>query len=240
MSESIESLNKQIASFVLLSAALAVPTISSSANTVNNNLIADASVLMTPSQAVTHEVVAFYAAPQVPQVVISEPTVITGQTPMAFYAAPQVPQVIMSEPIAPNPSPMVFYGAPQTPEIIKSDPTVINGQTPMLFYGAPQTPQVIMSEPVAPSPSPMVFYGAPQIPVNVIEKQVVPTPQNIQQNVNPSQINENGAGGNFRGLKTDFNKNNIRANANMKTEGFVYSEYGNVKIVEPFAHFIFK
>jgi hypothetical protein len=202
---------------------LAIPAVSAS-GTANNNLIADASVVVNPSQSATAELMVFYGAPQVPQVKIGEPIQVPG--PVSLYAAPQIPDINSGYVVNP---PMVFYGAPQTPVT----PAVQVVNPPMVFYGAPQIPEV---------------------PVNVIEKQVVPmpvpSPEQMQSlpSVNDSSFNNtngiqgtsSGTAAQSSGIKANTAKGAVEISPYSKTNDFVFSEYGNVKIVEPFAHFIFR
>ena len=190
MAENIKNINKQIASFVLLSASLAIPAVSSAESVANNLIIADASLMITPNQ---------YEAQSLP----------------VFYASPSLPTVGPVNVVQPK----VFYGAPSTPDV---NPQVIN-VAPVAFYASPS----IIQGPTINAQPPMAFYAAPSIPVNVVEPSVVPTPQNIK-NSNPENINAVPSG------------YDVVPNANMKTEGFIRSEYGDVKIVEPYQHFIFK
>lgn len=189
MAENIRNINKQIASFVLLSAALALPTVSSSAAT--NYLIADASMTLTP-QSATQGAMMFYAAPSVP-VDVQPITPVQPQPPMAFYASPSVPVII--EPVTP-----------------------VQPQPPMAFYASPSIP-TIPEATIKVNPS----SAAKQVSSNIVEQDIV---SNIKQNA--AQINSVNA------------VYKITPNPNMKTDGFVNSEYGNVKVVEPYAHFIFK
>ena len=241
MAENIRNINKQIASYVLLSAALALPTVSSSAAT--NNLIADASMSFT-NQPVVQSPMMFYASPSVP---VNVDPVTPVQPPMAFYASPSVP--VNVDPVMPVQPPMAFYASPSVP--VNIDP-VMPVQPPMAFYASPSVPVNI--DPVTPVQPPMAFYASPSVPVNVdpvipvqppmafYASPSIPTTPEATIKVNPSsavqQVSSNVV---EQGVASNIEQNAQQTpNPNMKTEGFVNSEYGSVKVVKPFAHFIFK
>ncbi len=210
MAEEIRKINKQIASFVLLSAALALPTASTSA--AANDLIADASFTVNPQSSIQTPMV-FYASPSIPQETINiGPGAPQIDTPMMFYASPSIPVNI--EPVAPIQPPMAFYASPSVPVDVTPVAPV---QPPMAFYASPSIP-TIQEANVKINP-PVVE----PISSNVIEQNIV---SNIKQNVPQAAT-----------LKPVYR---IAPNPNVKTEGFVNSEYGTVKIVEPYKHFIFK
>ena len=197
MAENIRNINKQIASYVLLSAALALPTVSSSAAT--NNLIADASMSFT-----------------------NQPVV---QSPMMFYASPSVP--VNVDPVTPVQPPMAFYASPSVP--VNVDP-VMPVQPPMAFYASPSVP--VNVDPVIPVQPPMAFYASPSIPTTP-EATIKVNPSSAVQQVSSNVVEQ--------GVASNIEQNAQQTpNPNMKTEGFVNSEYGSVKVVKPFAHFIFK
>ncbi len=211
MAEEIRKINKQIASFVLLSAALALPTASTSA--AANDLIADASLTVNPQSSIQTPMV-FYASPSIPQETINiGPGAPQIDTPMMFYASPSIPVNI--EPVAPIQPPMAFYASPSVPVDVTPVAPV---QPPMAFYASPSVP-TIPDAVIKVDPS----SAAKQVSPNVVEQNIV---SNIKQNVPQAAT-----------LKPVYR---IAPNPNVKTEGFVNSEYGTVKIVEPYKHFIFK
>ena len=219
MAENIRNINKQIASYVLLSAALALPTVSSSAAT--NNLIADASMSFT-NQPVVQSPMMFYASPSVP---VNVDPVTPVQPPMAFYASPSVP--VNVDPVMPVQPPMAFYASPSVP--VNIDP-VTPVQPPMAFYASPSVP--VNVDPVIPVQPPMAFYASPSIPTTP-EATIKVNPSSAVQQVSSNVVEQ--------GVASNIEQNAQQTpNPNMKTEGFVNSEYGSVKVVKPFAHFIFK
>ena len=191
MAENIRKINKQIASFVLLSAALALPTVSSSA--AANDLIADASFTVQPQSA--------------------------SQSPMMFYASPSIPTETINI-------------GPGTPQQI---------DTPMMFYASPSVP-VINIKPETPVQPPMVFYASPSVPT-ILDANIKVNPSSAVKQVSPNVVEQNIV----TNIKQDASQasavnaaNVVAPNPNMQTEGFVNSEYGHVKVVKPYAHFIFK
>ena len=208
MSEGIENLNKQIASFIILSAALAVPVSTSAYSGNNNNLLADASLLTGPHQGISKEVMLFYGAPGMPGPIDVKP--LPGPAPIiSLYAAPQVP--IDIKPIQGPPPAISLYAAPQRPIDIKQ---------PHFFPIHEIIPEKM-----------------PEIPKTNINESAL----NIN-NVNPANIQQNLTKNSDIGAsaKANINNTNVNLNANMRTDGFVNTEYGSVKIVEPYAHFVFK
>ena len=208
MSEKIENLNKQIASFIIVSVALAIPSSAENLMNTNNNLVADASINM-PSNINHHEIIAMYAAPQIPIGEI-KPTPIIEAPIISMYAAPQFPiGEIRPVPIQP-PGAISMYAAPQHP-IIEPQPVPM----PLLRYAAPD----IMIQPLKP----------------------IKFEKNLIQKDSPA-LNESSL--NINNLKPAANINTATSIKNTAGSfgngGFVMTDYGNVKIIEPFSHIIFK
>ena len=188
MAESFENLNKQIASFIILSAALSAPVNADTISATNNNLIADASISM-PAQIGHNEIIAMYAAPQIPIGEIIKPT------PM-----PEVPPAIS------------MYAAPQHPIIIEPTPV----PAPILRYAAPNFP----FKPIKPSEKIQMQKEAPALNESSLNINKVNS-TNMQAGVNTAASIKHSAG-------------------NIRTQDFVITDYGNVRIIEPFSHIIFK
>lgn len=179
MSGNIENLNKQIASFIIFGAVLTSPVVAS-----ENTLIADASLNMNaPMQR--HEIIAMYAAPQIP---------IRDIKPIP------TPQ--------PEPFPAIsMYAAPQKPIIEPIHEEIIN--PPMLRYAAPQF----------------------MIPEKSIQPKAEPAINESSLNINKTQLPNNLT---KAGINTNVNK------INNTNQGFVITDYGNVRVLEPYTHIIFK
>jgi len=211
MSDNINYLNKQIASFMLVSLALSVP-VSAQAFSSDNNLLADASLNM-PNM-----------------------TMIEVQHPMMRYAAPHIPyaQDPIPQPV-PVPPAISMYAAPQHP-IIEPHPII---EHPIIsMYAAPEYP----------------IIEHPHPGFHVIEPIEQPLLEEMQNKpiMNESSVNLNNLNGmnqqsNLQSSLNKINSMGINANKainavnmNVKTDGFVPSQFGNVRIIEPYAHFVFK
>lgn len=172
MSGNFENLNKQIASFIIMSAALSTPVVASSYD-VQNNLIADGSIIVNP-MPINHEVISMYAAPEIP---IFNPNPIVVNPPVLKYAAPEIPT------------------------------NIINPQPPV---------------------APIVKYAAPQMP-NVNSE------INSDLNSSSSKLNSDITN---QAVKLGDNLN--KSSVNSASHGFVITDYGNVRVIEPYSHIIFK
>ena len=104
MSENIKKLNKQVASFMLVSLALSAPAVANTAQITQNTMLVKNNI---------HQVVAKYGVPGYPIGELKPQP--QDPPPVPMYAAPQVP-VIKPTPIKPI---MTKYGAPSLP--IKRD-----------------------------------------------------------------------------------------------------------------------
>ena len=184
--ESIENTHKQIASFIILSAALAVPAHAANLSGTNE-LIADAALNMNTVRS--HEVILFYGAPQLPPSDVITPEPIIHPPVISLYAAPQIP----IKPINPaNPQPFVPIFEP---------------------------------EPIVPQPSPALNESS----------------LNINNANNSANIMTQEAINKMNKVDLTAGKNiNIKADTNTNPNGFINTEYGSVRVIEPFAHFVFK
>lgn len=199
MSRNFENLNKQIASFIIVSAALSAPVSADNVLPTNNNLLADASINL-PAQIGHNEIIAMYAAPQIP--IIEQPIVVPA--PVLRYASPNIPQP------TPNPPPAISMYAVVEPII----------------------------GPVNPIPQPIVRYASPTLPS--IEKIEKIQNQNGASSLNESALNINKV--NPSALPSNINTAATvkSTNSNVGTQSFVFTDYGQVRIIEPFSHIIFK
>jgi len=205
MSGSFENLNKQIASFIIVSAALSAPVSADNVLPANYNLLADASINL-PAQIGRNEIIAMYAAPQIP--IIEQPIVVPA--PVLRYASPNIPQPI------PNPPPAISMYAVVEPII----------------------------EPVKPIPAPIVRYASPTLPV-IHEIKPLPDIEKIQNKNGASSLNESAL--NINKVSQSALPSNINTagtvkstNSNVGAQSFVLTDYGQVRIIEPFSHIIFK
>ena len=211
MSENINNLNKQIASFMLVSLALSVP-ISAQAFSADNILLADASINMQNGM-------------------------ISVQGPMLRYAAPQIPYT--PEPImqpVPAPPAISMYAAPQMPIVEPIKPII---EHPIIsMYAAPEHPIIRHPHPHFHIIEPLVEPDL-QLPEN--------KPILNESSVNLNNLNQINQQPNIQSGLPKTSSMNINAgntinavNMNVKTDGFVPSQFGNIRIIEPYAHFVFK
>ena len=164
MPNNFEDLNKKIASFMLVSCALASPLSASAVGEPQTNLIADANIIM-PVGNIGHEIISMYAAPQIPII---------------------------------RPLP------PETP-IIQPPPQIMK-------YAAPQMPQIKETD------------------IQKIES---------HQTFNDTTMNH-ARMQNMENIESHVNKSMNFGSMNTVNNGFVTTEFGNVMIIEPYAHMIFR
>ena len=158
-----------------------------------------------------------------------------------MYAAPQIPVVETN--IKPLPADIYVpaiskYAAPQIP-VIEVNPVPFPGQV-ISMYAAVQP----IVEPGIVKP-PVLRYAAPNIPP--VEMNIPVNKIELQKNMpkdNPA-LNESSL--NINNIKPTNMPANINtatsindANGIINAQSFIYTDYGHVRIIEPYSHIIFK
>jgi len=125
------------------------------------------------------------------------------------------------------------------------------------MYAAPQNPiEIIKPTPIEPPPA-ISMYAAPQRPIPETPGHVFPVlepiyeelpPQKMTPYLNESSINLNKLNNpnvmekieKLEKINTNVNKNVNLSNSAIRPDGFITTKYGNMKVIEPNTHFIFK
>ena len=125
------------------------------------------------------------------------------------------------------------------------------------MYAAPQIPiEIVRPTPIEPPPA-ISMYAAPQRPIPIDPHPVFPIIEPIQEELPPQKmtpyLNESSLNLNklnnpntiekidkLEKINTNINKNVNLSGGAIRPDGFITTKYGNMKVIEPNTHFIFK